>query len=96
MQTALNSHILSVMVDASSIEFQTYKSGLYDSPNCGNSVNHAVKVVGWGTDSASDSNYWLVRNEWGKTWDEYGKMKLAIQEGQGTWDVQMEPKYVKV
>ena len=55
-----------------------YKSGLFDSPNCGTSLNHAVNVVGWGTDSASGSDYWLVRNEWGKTWGEYGNMKLAI------------------
>ena len=63
MQTALNSHILSVVVDASSFEFQMYKSGLFASPNCATSLDHTVNVVGWGTDSASGSDYWLVRNE---------------------------------
>ena len=37
-------------------------------------VNHAVVVVGYGTQSGQ--NYWLVRNSWGTGWGESGYIKM--------------------
>ena len=37
-----------------------------------NSNNHAITVVGYGTDEASGLDYWLVKNSWGTSWGEDG------------------------
>ena len=45
------------------------RSGIFDDPTCPtNEVNHAVTIVGYGKDSASGKNYWIVRNQWGAGW----------------------------
>jgi len=38
-------------------------------------LNHAVTVVGYGTDGGKD--YWLIKNSWGDWWGENGYIKLA-------------------
>lgn len=56
--------------------FMNYKSGVYQKhwyeilPQGG----HAVKITGWGTESATD--YWLVANSWGTTWGLEGFFKI--------------------
>lgn len=46
--------------------FQRYGSGVLTDNLCGTScsVNHAVLVVGYGTDSATRKKYWLIKNSW--------------------------------
>jgi cathepsin B len=57
--------------------FMNYKSGVYKKkwyellPEGG----HAVKIVGWGTESGTD--YWLVANSWNTSWGEDGSFKIA-------------------
>ncbi len=43
-------------------------------------VNHAVAVVGYGTDSRYGA-YWIIRNSWGKNWGEQGYMRMAKNAG---------------
>merc|ERR1712151_67477 len=56
--------------------FMSYKSGVYSKhfyeliPEGG----HAVKIVGWGTESGTD--YWLVANSWDTTWGLDGFFKI--------------------
>ena len=64
---------------------QTYSSGVLDktSAQCPTSgMNHAVTMVGYGYDSKSGLDYWLVKNSWGKSWGESGYFR--IRRGNGT------------
>jgi len=56
--------------------FMSYTSGVYSKhfwelvPEGG----HAVKIIGWGTDSGND--YWLVANSWNTNWGEEGYFRI--------------------
>ena len=43
-------------------KFFVHKHGVYNNTNCSKKLNHAVLVVGYGTESGSD--YWLVKNRY--------------------------------
>ncbi|KXZ49007.1 hypothetical protein GPECTOR_24g297 [Gonium pectorale] len=52
--------------------FQAYSGGVYTGPpGCGNSINHAVLVVGY------DAESWIVKNSWGRGWGEGGYIRIA-------------------
>uniref|UniRef100_A0A8C4NJR7 Peptidase C1A papain C-terminal domain-containing protein n=1 Tax=Eptatretus burgeri TaxID=7764 RepID=A0A8C4NJR7_EPTBU len=66
---------ISVAIDASSILFQFYKSGVYDDQSCNHLLNHAVLVVGYGELDGKD--YWLVKNSWGVKWGMNGYVLMS-------------------
>ncbi|XP_036449119.1 cathepsin L1-like [Colossoma macropomum] len=67
---------ISVAIDTKQPSFKYYQSGVYDEPSCSSSnVDHAVLVVGYGTESGQD--YWLVKNSWGTGWGEEGYIKMS-------------------
>lgn len=78
MMAALQKGPVSVGVDAGALVH--YTGGVISS--CGTSVDHAVMVVGY------DSNSWIVKNSWGASWGENGYFRLAITgDGPGTCGV---------
>ena len=94
MKTALASQPLSVSIEADRSVFQNYASGIFNSAQCGTTLDHATNVVGWGTSGTTD--YWIMRNSWGTTWGEHGYMRLAITTGAGVCGIQSEPLYPTV
>ncbi len=60
---------------ASDSGFGNYASGVFDKCTS-QSINHAILVVGYGTDTSSGKNYWLVRNSWGTGWGAAGYIKI--------------------
>ena len=58
-------------------DFFDYESGVYQSTTCGNTsatVNHAVLIVGYGSDIEYSQGmpYWIVKNSWGWGWGNEG------------------------
>lgn len=91
MQSALEFAPLSAAVEASSLNFQLYSSGIFSDTGCGDYLDHSLNVVGWGTEGST--SYWLVRNSWGTAWGEAGYMRMEIVEGTGICGIQIEPRY---
>ena len=91
MKNALAQQPLAVAIEADKKVFQTYKSGIMDSAECGTKLDHAVLVVGYGQEG--DQEYWLVKNSWNTTWGDKGYIKLAIEDGKGICGVQMAPQF---
>lgn len=63
-----------ILVDASG--WSSYESGIYDGCNYkyNISMDHAVQVVGYGTENTTD--YWIVRNSWAPSWGEDGYIRM--------------------
>jgi len=55
-------------------DFYTYHSGVYHHVSGGYVGGHAVKIIGWGTESGTP--YWTVVNSWNTTWGDNGLFKI--------------------
>lgn len=64
----------SVCIDASGSSFMLYSGGIYEGNDCDQLQNHAVCVVGYGSENCK--NYWIVRNSWGTAWGEDGYIRM--------------------
>jgi len=64
---------VSVGIDASSL--QLYSSGIFSNWSCGNSLNHAVLAVGYGSENGQD--YFRIKNSWGTSFGEAGYFRFA-------------------
>jgi len=54
--------------------FSEYSSGVFAGCDADTSIDHAITVVGYGTEDGVD--YWLIKNSWGSDWGEDGYIKL--------------------
>ncbi len=96
IKTALNKQTLSHYLRVEQ-PFQLYNGGVFSTPCTGDGINHATLLygycdyyfdqLGFGTD------VWKIKNSWGEGWGEDGKMRMAIQGGDGICEAQ---KYVWV
>jgi len=67
-----------VAISVAATEWQFYDSGVYNG-DCGTEINHAVTLVGYGTDAES-GDYWIIRNSWSAGWGEGGYMRVAKEK----------------
>jgi C1A family cysteine protease len=73
--TAVKTNPLFVTLNAD--ELQLYKGGVFGKEkNCSTAFNHAVILVGYGADAASQKNFYVIRNSWGGTWGEKGYFRI--------------------
>lgn len=63
-------------------DFMHYRGGIYqhsglqDPFNPFEPTNHAVLLVGYGSDLASGLDFWIVQNSWGEGWGEQGYFRI--------------------
>lgn len=91
LKAAIAKGPVSVAIEADTMSFQYYSSGVYNSKACGTQLDHGVAAVGYGTDAGKP--YYIVRNSWGASWGEQGYIRIAIVDGEGICGIQMEPVY---
>jgi len=72
LMAAVQKQPVSVAIDASVAGFMSYSGGIFSAG--GGQIDHAVLVVGYGTDGANE--YWKVKNSWGTTWGEKGYVRM--------------------
>jgi len=61
-----------------------YSSGVFTGCGTDYDLDHAVQLVGYGTDSGMD--YWTVRNSWGEGWGESGYIRIQKHsDGSPQW-----------
>ncbi|XP_023632895.1 low-temperature-induced cysteine proteinase [Capsella rubella] len=83
---------VSVGICGSERAFQLYSSGIFSGP-CSTSLDHAVLIVGYGSQNGVD--YWIVKNSWGKSWGMDGFMHMQRNTGnsQGICGINMLASY---
>lgn len=75
LQTMINTYGSAVSyLNASDGGFGNYAGGVF-SGCTQKTINHAITVVGWGTD-ATGGDYWLIKNSWGLGWGKQGYMQI--------------------
>ncbi|XP_020092776.1 low-temperature-induced cysteine proteinase [Ananas comosus] len=83
---------VSVGICGSDRAFQLYSQGIFTGP-CSTSLDHAVLIVGYGSQNGVD--YWIVKNSWGTSWgmDGYIHMLRNGDSSQGVCGINMLPSY---
>lgn len=88
---------VSIAIEASTRYFQSYSGGILDSAECETQLDHAVEIIGYGTDNGVD--YWTVRNSWGPNWGENGYVRLKrtySTNDVGICGLAIEPSFLAV
>ena len=75
LASAVAAQPIAIGIEADSSIFQFYQSGVVTSKNCGTTLNHALLIVGYGTEDGVP--YWLCKNSWGSAWGASGYIKIA-------------------
>lgn len=97
LKEAVFSQPVSIAIDAESMYFQSYKSGVLDSSKCGTKLDHGVLIVGYGEENGQ--KYWLVKNSWSSSWGDEGYVKIARSESEndpGICGIAMQPSFPSV
>lgn len=79
LKNSVAQRVTSVGIAATDI--MSYKGGVFDG-TCSGRVNHAVNVVGYGTEGSK--KFWKLRNSWSTGWGEEGYFRFIRSDGSGT------------
>jgi len=90
LKAAIAQGPVSVAIEADRLVFQFYSGGVLSSTKCGTNLDHGVVAVGYGKDTATGQEYYIVRNSWGPSWGESGYIRIAIVDGDGICGIQLD------
>ena len=104
VKVAVQTQPVAIAIAANNKYIHSYASGIIDADDCAtiviiedeklNTVNHAVLIVGYGTDEATGLDYWLIKNSWNTTWGDKGYFKIKIDDhAYGICGVHYWPSY---
>ena len=86
---------ITIGMEARGQQVRFYKSGII-SQRCGTDLDHAVLLVGYGTNDQGVS-YWILKNSWGVFWGEQGYFRvlrdLSKEGTPGVCGIYMEPSF---
>ena len=90
LKAAVAQQPVSIGVDAGALQF--YTGGILRN-NCGQQLDHAVVIVGYGTQNGTP--FWLVKNSWGAGWGEKGYFQVLrrTDNGPSPCGVSEQPTY---
>lgn len=97
LMAAVSKQPVVIAIEADTRYFQSYSGGILDSTACGTTLDHAVEIVGYGSENGKD--YWTVRNSWGSSWGEQGYFrvkKTSSTNDIGICGVAAEPSFLVV
>jgi len=97
LAAAVSKHPVAIAIEADTRYFQSYSGGILDSTSCGTSLDHAVEIIGYGSENGVD--YWNVRNSWGSSWGESGYVRIKKTSSTndiGICGVAAEPSFLAV
>jgi len=63
-----------ILINADTRAFQLYRGGIFDLPGCSTKIDHAVTLVGYGSEGGV--GFWLIKNSWTTAWGEAGYLKI--------------------
>eukprot|EP00301_Raphidiophrys_heterophryoidea_P020578 c5228_g1_i1.p1 GENE.c5228_g1_i1~~c5228_g1_i1.p1 ORF type:complete len:386 (+),score=83.40 c5228_g1_i1:48-1160(+) len=72
-----------VTVGVAASTWPFYSKGVLSFAECEADLNHAVLLVGYGTDPVH-GDYWKIQNSWGTSWGENGFIRLARSASDAT------------
>ena len=85
--TAIFQQVVSVSIEADTIYFQSYQSGvLTNATACGTTLDHDVAAVGYGSDPVY-GGYYIVRNSWSASWGMNGYVNIGMAPAPGVCGV---------
>jgi len=94
LENALNIGPVAIAIEADQSAFQYYTTGVMTG-ECGTSLDHGVLAVGYGHDSNSNLDYWIVKNSWGASWgmDGYILLERHVSQSGGQCGILLQPSY---
>lgn len=80
---------VSMFVDA---RLRLYTEGIWYDKWCSEISNHAMLLIGYGTEKGQD--YWLIKNSWGTKWGEDGYFKVARSQHENYCGLTIESIFI--
>lgn len=74
LKAAIAEGPVAITIDASKYAFLHYMSGVITDKDCGTAMTHSVSAVGYGNENGTE--YYLLKNSWGKDWGEHGYVRV--------------------
>jgi cathepsin L len=97
MKEAVSRTPISVAIEADSLIFQNYTTGIITNKTCGTNVDHGVLIVGYGEELGQ--KYWIIKNSWGQSWGDNGYARIARSDSSndmGVCGIAMQASYPSV